>query len=46
MKHKAYLLKEFGKPLILEEVPTPKVKSYEVLVKVLAAGICHSDIHL
>lgn len=43
--HKAVLLKDFGKPLVLEEVPTPEPKGEAVLVKTIASGICHSDIH-
>ncbi len=35
-----------GKPLQLNERPTPEPKGTEVLMKVLAAGVCHSDLHL
>lgn len=35
-----------GQPLKLNEAPTPKPQGTEVLLKVLAAGICHSDLHL
>src|SRR5262249_42035433 len=35
-----------GKPLQPNEAPTPQPKGSEVLLKVLAAGVCHSDIHL
>jgi len=45
-KHKALFLKEYGKPLVAEEVPTPKPKGEEVLLKTIGAGICHSDIHI
>lgn len=34
-----------GKPLRIEEVETPKIGDNEVLVKVKAAGICHTDLH-
>lgn len=44
--HKAALLREFGKPLSIEDIPTPTPNDYGVLLKVIAAGICHSDIHL
>jgi propanol-preferring alcohol dehydrogenase len=33
------------KPLTLEEVPTPELAPDEVLVRVTAAGICHTDLH-
>jgi D-arabinose 1-dehydrogenase-like Zn-dependent alcohol dehydrogenase len=35
-----------GQPLQLREQPTPKPTGTEVLLKVLAAGVCHSDLHL
>ena len=35
-----------GQPLQLNEQPTPKPQGTEVLLKVLAAGVCHSDLHL
>jgi D-arabinose 1-dehydrogenase-like Zn-dependent alcohol dehydrogenase len=35
-----------GQPLQLNEAPTPQPKGTEVLLKVLAAGVCHSDLHL
>jgi len=45
-KHRAALMKEFGKPFSIEELPTPTPKGEEVLIKVAGAGICHSDIHV
>ena len=35
-----------GQPLQLNEQPTPQPAGTEVLLKVLAAGVCHSDLHL
>ena len=35
-----------GQPLQLNQAPTPQPKGSEVLLKVLAAGVCHSDLHL
>jgi alcohol dehydrogenase, propanol-preferring len=35
-----------GEPLQRKEQPTPEPKGTEVLLKVLAAGVCHSDLHL
>ncbi len=35
-----------GAPLQRMERPTPKPAGAEVLLKVLAAGICHSDLHI
>jgi len=43
---KAARFYEVGKPLVIEEVPTPQPGPGEVLVKVKACGICGSDIHI
>src|SRR5260370_3203635 len=37
---------EWGKPLEPRDRPTPKPQGTEVLVKVAACGVCHSDLHL
>lgn len=37
---------EWGKPLEVREYPNPKPEGTQVLVKVTAAGVCHSDIHI
>jgi alcohol dehydrogenase, propanol-preferring len=43
---KSYDLCECGAPLQLMERPTPKPAGTEVLLKVMAAGVCHSDLHI
>ena len=43
---KSHRLVEYGKPLEMEELPDPHPKDTQVLLRVLAAGICHSDLHL
>ena len=43
---KSYDVVEFRAPLQLRERPTPKPAGTEVLVRTLAAGVCHSDIHI
>jgi propanol-preferring alcohol dehydrogenase len=43
---KAALLREFAGPIAIEEVETPTPGPGEVLVKVEACGVCHSDLHL
>ena len=35
-----------GQPLQCSEAPTPQPSGTQVLLKVLAAGVCHSDLHL
>jgi len=42
---KAVRLVEVGKPLENFELPAPAVGPAEILVRVKAAGICHSDAH-
>src|SRR3974377_1870565 len=36
---------ELGAPLEIEEVPIPEPKHGEVLIKVVANGVCHTDLH-
>jgi D-arabinose 1-dehydrogenase-like Zn-dependent alcohol dehydrogenase len=43
---RSYDVAECGAPLKLFERPTPKPAGTEVLLRVLAAGVCHSDIHI
>jgi D-arabinose 1-dehydrogenase-like Zn-dependent alcohol dehydrogenase len=43
---RSFQLCQCGAPLQLVEQPTPKPAGTEVLLKVLAAGVCHSDLHL
>ena len=42
----SYDVARFGAPLQRFERPTPQPAGTEVLLKVLAAGVCHSDIHI
>ncbi|ODC05321.1 zinc-dependent alcohol dehydrogenase [Terasakiispira papahanaumokuakeensis] len=42
---KAAVVREFGKPLAIEEVEVPRPGRGEVLVKVAASGVCHTDLH-
>ena len=41
----AVQLVEIGKPLEMRAVPIPQVGARDILVRVKAAGICHSDVH-
>jgi propanol-preferring alcohol dehydrogenase len=43
---KSYDVCECGAPLRLMERPTPKPTGTEVLLKIIAAGVCHSDLHI
>jgi propanol-preferring alcohol dehydrogenase len=42
---KAAVVKAFGKPLVIEDVPIPVPGPGELLVKVKACGVCHTDLH-
>lgn len=42
---KAAVVREFGQPLSIEEVPMPVAGAGQILVKVAAAGVCHTDLH-
>ena len=42
---KAAVVHEFGKPLKIEEVPIPTPGRGEVLIKLVANGVCHTDLH-
>ena len=43
---KSYQVVDFGKPLELREYENPKPQGREILVKISACGVCHSDLHL
>ena len=42
---KAAVVREFGKPLVIEEVKTPEPGPGEIQVKIEACGVCHTDLH-
>ncbi len=46
MKAKAAVLKAFNQPLVIEEFEIQPLKPGEVLVKIAAAGVCGSDVHM
>lgn len=41
----AAVVRKFGEPLSLEEVPVPVPGPGEVLVKIASTGVCHTDLH-
>ena len=43
---KAAVLKEFGKPLVIEEIPVPHPGPGEVLIEVKGSGLCATDLHI
>ena len=42
---KAAVLREVGKPLEIEDIQVSNPGPREVLIKTVAAGVCHSDLH-
>jgi len=42
---KAAVAREFGKPLTIEAWPIPEPGSDQVLVRIAATGVCHTDLH-
>ena len=42
---RAAVVRGFGRPLRIEEVPIPTPGPGEVLVKIMASGVCHTDLH-
>ena len=42
---KAVQLVKIGQPVEMHDIPVPEIGPKDVLVKVKAAGICHSDAH-
>ena len=45
MKIRAAVLEEFGKPLNVTEVDLAEPKQGEVLVRLVACGVCHTDLY-
>jgi propanol-preferring alcohol dehydrogenase len=43
---RAAVLYEFGKPQQLEDVPVPEPGPGEIVFRVEASGVCHSDVHI
>jgi propanol-preferring alcohol dehydrogenase len=46
LEMRSYQVCQCGAPLQFAEQPTPTPTGTEVLLKVLAAGVCHSDLHI
>lgn len=45
MKIKAAVLREFNKPLSIEDLELAPPKEKEVLIRYLYTGFCHTDLH-
>jgi propanol-preferring alcohol dehydrogenase len=42
---KAAVVREFKQPLVIEEVAVPRPQAGEILVRIAASGVCHTDLH-
>jgi propanol-preferring alcohol dehydrogenase len=42
---KAAVVHAFGQPLQIEELPVREPRTHQILVKVIASGVCHTDLH-
>lgn len=42
---KAAVVTSFKKPLEIKQVPIPKPGPNDVLIKNIACGVCHTDLH-
>lgn len=45
MKIRAAVLEEFGEPLVVREVDLAEPKAGEALVRLVACGVCHTDLY-
>lgn len=43
---RAMVLEKVKEPLVLQEVRLPTVEPFEVLIKIKACGVCHTDLHI
>jgi propanol-preferring alcohol dehydrogenase len=41
----AAVVEKFGQPLAVREVPVPEPGPGQVLVEIIASGVCHTDLH-
>jgi S-(hydroxymethyl)glutathione dehydrogenase/alcohol dehydrogenase len=45
MKIRAAVLEQFGQPLVVQEVDLAEPRAGEVLVRLVACGVCHTDLY-
>ena len=45
MKIRAAVLEDFGRPLVVQDVDLAEPKAGEVLVRLEACGVCHTDLY-
>jgi alcohol dehydrogenase, propanol-preferring len=42
---KAAVVRKLGDPLVIDQVPMPDIGEGQILMKVEASGVCHTDLH-
>ena len=42
---KAAVVRGFGQPLVVEELPIPSPRAGQIVVRIAASGVCHTDLH-
>src|SRR3954451_321245 len=45
MRIRAAVLEEFGRPLAVQEIELAEPRAGEVLVRLVACGVCHTDLY-
>src|SRR5713101_184361 len=45
MRIRAAVLEEFGAPLVAQDIDLAEPKAGEVLVRLVACGVCHTDLY-
>ncbi len=45
MRMRAAVLEQFGRPLVVQELDLEEPKTGEVLVRLMACGVCHTDMY-
>ena len=43
---KAAVLNAINAPMTVEDLPTPSPQAGEVLLRIAATGVCHTDLHV
>ncbi len=43
---KAAILNDINQPMTVEDLPTPSPRTGEILLRIAATGVCHTDLHV
>ena len=42
---KVAVVRQFNRPLVIKEVPVPSPRPGQILVRIPASGVCHTDLY-